>query len=723
MFVRTTRIKRGTKVYEYPQLVESYRQENGTPTHRVIASLKDWSPQAIENLRLTLATSRESKPLVPESAKPAPTHPHQVLQNLDYLSLAVLDDCWTEQGVGDILDDILPSTSICSHGNVLRTLVLHRCVAPGSKSSACQWYPTTALPEMLGVKARYFNNSRVHRALDALAHAEDQIQARVSERVLSAGEGVVATYLDLTDTWFVGRGPPMASRGRTKEGLVRRKIGIALLCDQRGLPLRWETVDPGLAESRVMLDLLRRTVDDGVFAGQPVVMDRAMGRGAHMAALADMGVSFVTAIVRNEFTSFVEEGPWMAFDDVEVSGSPRTVQRDLEALAEQATKAGMTGVDGESRFVLDLGVGLCVREEERSHEVGQAFFADLLAEADFMTEMLASGRAASKMELASWYGVSSRTIWRYLSLVQLDDSVQERISSGHAEDLRLEELQRLALLPASIQLAVFTQLLAHVASIQRDRARPPKILDVRRKSLLLRRVVWFSPDNFMRRRATAHKQLKILQDGIESLNTKQQTAVRPRTELIMRTHAREQLKRLSWLKVFAVSTRVRRMNGRDHHELVLTRDEVEWARRRRLDGFGVVAASPSVYRNAEDLVRLYFSKDMVEKDFQTIKSELDMRPVHHRTDLKVHAHVSVCMLALFLRRVLEERLRAAGLPMTAGAVHNALATCHLNRLAAVGSDPYYAVTRPTPDQQDILTALELRRLVDTEHVAGKLRPR
>lgn len=722
MFVRTTRIKRGDKVYEYPQLVESYRQDNGTPTHRVIASLKDWAPEAVENLRQVLASSRSSTRLVADGGKAAAEPFHRVLQNLDYLSIAVLDERWKALGLGELLDEILPSTSICSHGDVVRALVLHRCVDPGSKWSACRWYPTTSLPERLGIKARYLNNSRVHRALEAVGESETVIQARVGQRVLHTDEGVVAAYLDLTDTWFVGRGPPLSTRGRTKEGLVRQKVGIALLCDQRGFPLRWDTVEGSAAESTIMLDLLRGAVKDGVVGTHPVVMDRAMGRGAHMSALADSKIAFVTAIVRPEFSSFVRNGPWGVFGDAEVSGSPRTRQRDLERLAELALDAGMTATD-DGRFVLDLGVACCPLAEERSHEVGQAFLADLLAEVDFMEELLASGSASSMGVIADWYGVSRQTLSRYRRLSKLAPQVRERVLAGQAEDLYLEELQKLADLPADAQLAALEQFLLELAEQDRERAKPPKILDIRRKNLILRRVVWFSPELLLQRRTTARAQLASLESAVAALNAAQRHQAHPRSSLMMLTDARALLKKRSWLRVFNVTTRTRRMNGREHHEIVLARNDEEWQRRRRLDGFGVIAASPLVRRDAASLLRLYFSKDVVEKDFRMIKSELDIRPVHHRTDLKVRAHVTVCMLALLLRRSLEHRMAESGVPMSADAAHEELATCHLNRLCAEGGSPYYAVTSITPEQRDILTALGLEHLGDTGSVVPTLRPR
>jgi hypothetical protein len=158
-------------------------------------------------------------------------------------------------------------------------------------------------------------------------------------------------------------------------------------------------------------------------------------------------------------------------------------------------------------------------------------------------------------------------------------------------------------------------------------------------------------------------------------------------------------------------------------ELVLTRNDEEWKRRRRLDGFAVLVAHPGLRQSAEELVQLYFSKDIVEKDFQLIKSELDLRPVRHRTDPKVRAHVSLCMLALLLQRSLEHDLTEGGLPVTAVAATQMLSTCHLNRVHPDGAQPYYTVTATTPEQRELIVALGLEHLVDDDAVEAILRPR
>jgi len=725
MFIRTTRTRRGDKVYSYPQLVESYRKANGKPAHKVVASLKDWSPEAIEGLRIALAAAREGKAVVPvDQIAKGFADKHVVAANLAYLSVAVLMVGWSRWRLGELLDKLLPEASIVPHSQALQALVLHRCVAPDSKRAACTWYPTTALPELLGVKPRYLNNSRVHRALGALSQAEEALQDGLAQRLAAAPGGVVATYLDLTDTWFVGRGPPMSRRGKTKEGLLREKVGIALLCDQRGFPLRWRTCQGNRYEPRVMLELLREARAAGSLGEAPVVMDRAMGRGAHLEALSDADVTWVSALTRRQYRTFVPEGPWDRIGNIELLGSPNTRKRELQQLGQLAREAGMEEETADGRFLLDLGVDCFEREEgARAPALGGGAHEELMREVLFMEEALASGWVPTLRALARWYGCSPKTLHRVRHLRYLDPAIRERVLQGEAELLTLDELLAVADKDADKQSRSFGARLAFAERQGRKPAVARTILDLQRQRLLLRRVAYFSPDLLLRRHATARKRLDRLHDHVELLNQEQRDRPKPRGELHLLADMRRYLDKLHWIDAFDVSTRLRRGNGRSWHELVIERNEDEWKRRRRLDGFGVVVAHPGFNATAAELVGLYFSKDIVEKDFQTIKSELDLRPVRHRTDPKVQAHVSLCMLALLLQRSLEQDLARGGLPGTAAAATQTLATSHLNRLEPAGARPYYSVTAASPQQREILVALDLEHLVDDRHVGGTIRPR
>jgi len=156
-------------------------------------------------------------------------------------------------GLTDELARLLPrGESEVAPDRIVEALVVQRCLEPESKLQAVRWFPNTALPELLGVSPAQFNNTRIHRVLEQLEGTEQELMRAVS-RCCHEQHGRFATlFLDITDTWFMGDGPELAKRGKVKEGMVRQKIGIVLLCSEKGHPLRWEVLEGCSAEGPAM---------------------------------------------------------------------------------------------------------------------------------------------------------------------------------------------------------------------------------------------------------------------------------------------------------------------------------------------------------------------------------------------------------------------------------------------------------------------------------------
>jgi hypothetical protein len=106
-----------------------------------------------------------------------------------------------------------------------------------------------------------------------------------------------------------------------------------------------------------------------------------------------------------------------------------------------------------------------------------------------------------------------------------------------------------------------------------------------------------------------------------------------------------------------------------HFDVTITDDTLAVARRQdqiddeaALDGFYVLRTPvPASNLDAPAVVTAYKSLKHVERDFRTIKSDdLDLRPVFHRLEERVRAHVLICMLACYLTW----HLRKAWAPLT-----------------------------------------------------------
>ena len=106
-----------------------------------------------------------------------------------------------------------------------------------------------------------------------------------------------------------------------------------------------------------------------------------------------------------------------------------------------------------------------------------------------------------------------------------------------------------------------------------------------------------------------------------------------------------------------------------HFDVAITDDSLAVTRRQEqidaeaaLDGFYVLRTPvPAGELDAAAVVTAYKNLKYVERDFRHIKSDdLDLRPVFHRLEERVKAHVLICMLACYLTW----HLRRAWAPLT-----------------------------------------------------------
>jgi hypothetical protein len=106
-----------------------------------------------------------------------------------------------------------------------------------------------------------------------------------------------------------------------------------------------------------------------------------------------------------------------------------------------------------------------------------------------------------------------------------------------------------------------------------------------------------------------------------------------------------------------------------HFEVTITDDSLAIQRKQAqieqeaaLDGFYVLRTpAPAAELDAPAVVTAYKNLKYVERDFRSIKSDdLDLRPVFHRLEERVKAHVLICMLACYLTW----HLRRAWAPLT-----------------------------------------------------------
>ncbi len=726
MFLRRTTVTSHGRRYEYVHLVESVRRESdGRPVHRILANLGPMDDVAFENFKVSLDAARAGKRVAVVSApKHAPAPKPQA--NLDYLDLAIGDGLWRRWDLDAVMRDLLPrGESEVSAALVVEALVLQRLVAPDSKLAATRWFPRTALPELLGVAPRQVNNTRVHRVLDQLEAVTPALMAKLP-RLYREREGAFAWMaMDVTDALFVGSGPDLAVRGKTKVGIVSRKIGIVLLCNQSGYPLRWEVIRGNCSDSVAMTEMAQAISGLEWVGDAPVVLDRAMGKSAQVRALAGTKLRFLTALTRPEFCTYAPGLPW-----AEVEGLTCADPSELAAEAARCLEAaGMKKVD-ERLLVLDCGVVEPLKTEEA--EVSGAEHAaapadDPLARAmrtcRDLDQAVRDGRYGSHAAAGAALGLKKSVFTKYRQLLGLTDELQQEVMAGRAAGYPLARLIRIAQLrDPEEQRAAFESLLRSAPGRKGRLLGPKPVSGAAEASVPLRvRVVaYFNPERFVEERKTAAQHLERVSSFVAELNAKLASARAKRSRDQIIAAIDRQLHKDDLIDAFAVSVEEQEVAGARRLHARVELDEAEWGRRRRYDGFSVLVGQAELPHSAPELCQLYRAKDMVEKDFQVIKSVVELRPLRHRTDLKVRAHVTLCALALLLER----RLRAVlGGKHSPEAALEILGTCKLNRYRSERGPSVYTITELDAEQRAILRKLRLHHLADDDYLEARITPR
>jgi hypothetical protein len=800
------------------------------PAHRVVANLGTLSAEQVGNLKVALQASREGKrvvlPKTPKqdgsTAKPRTLKP---LDNLRYLDLAVLLELWKQWKLGPLLDELMPAGGAeVAPGLVVATLTLQRCVDAGSKLYAQRWFPRTALPELLGVSPKSFNNTRLHRVLELLDQATPALMRRLPRRYTEQDGAFTSLFLDVTDTWFAGEGPELAERSKTKEGLVLQKIGIVLLCNEHGYPVRWKVLPGRQGDKEAMGEMVRSIQGLGWLADAPLVCDRAMGNTAQIRQLVDSGVRFLTALIVTEFGAYTDRIPYQSLAAFEPEPDEAQRAQEMAHAASLAQQGGMQKVD-EDLYVFDLGVVERpgnggnesvelpppeVDKKVQAMRLGRALkaavdegrydsyraagraqglnestasdYVQLCRLPEDIQELILEGKAVAltihdlrrinrmttadeqraeynrltqqvdktveAMRLARTihegveqgqfrsYGAAGKAVGlkpsltsKFLKLLKLPEPMQHEVLQGKAVGLNLNDLLRISTLKTPESQQVEFQRLVDQA-ILRGRAQhkataPPHggASSPADGPLRVRAVAYFNPQMFVEQRVRARQHLQEIERFVEQLNAALARMGSKQTPAKITASVEQKLRTYDLLGAFALRVEEETAAGHRHYRVRLERKPQQWSRRRRYDGFCLLVGHPDLPHSAERLCRLYREKDAIEKDFGVIKGLVQIRPVRHRTDAKVRAHVTLCMLALLLERTLKRRLAGTRTPEAALEI---LADRCLNRYrlaSGATAESAYAMTETTEEHDAILRALQMQHLADDQEIAERIIPR
>jgi transposase len=137
-------------------------------------------------------------------------------------------------------------------------------------------------------------------------------------------------------------------------------------------------------------------------------------------------------------------------------------------------------------------------------------------------------------------------------------------------------------------------------------------------------------------------------------------------------------------------------------------DREKLRREMRLEGTYVIATDQELLSPLE-IVQAYKELAGVERAFRESKDFLQLRPIYHRNESRVRAHIFVVALSFLLYRALERALTKAGVGLSVRQALRALESVRLVELES-GGESRWLVTRPNHQARAVLKAFGLGTL-------------
>lgn len=192
---------------------------------------------------------------------------------------------------------------------VAALLAINRLCAPGSELAIEQrWYPTTALDDLLTIPEGKINASRLYRCLDRILPHKTKLERHLKQRY---GELFGASFdvllYDLTSSYVEGAAQrnPLLQRGYSRDHRPDcKQVIIALIVNEEGFPLSYETFDGNRADVTTVEAVLRMVERKYGKARRVWVFDRGLVSEDNLQAVRRRGGQYLVGTPRSNLKQF-----------------------------------------------------------------------------------------------------------------------------------------------------------------------------------------------------------------------------------------------------------------------------------------------------------------------------------------------------------------------------------------------------------------------------------
>jgi len=471
MLIRQCFRKKDGKRHAYWALVESYRTDAG-PRQRVVAWLGKLDEagrlgveQAARNMDpshtsgLATACDEQQLSLFDPVDDDTPVEPQWI--EVDASRVRV-ENCrrfggpWLALEVAhrlhldEFLQGVMPSGR--EHVTWWRSaliLVVARLCNPSSELYVSeQWYPKSALPQLLGVPADRVDDNRLYRTLDQLLPHKEKLEIHLKNRMgqLFDLEYDLLMY-DITSTYFEGQANfDLAQRGYSRDQRSDcKQVCIGLVVSRCGMPLGYEvfagnTADVTTVEHIVETMETRYGKSDRIW-----VMDRGMVSEANIDFLREGGRRYIVGTPKSMLKTFEAEllkDDWSTIRDgleVNLCDRPRDdgnvseadEDREMFILCRSRDRSNKEGamVQRVEQRIEERLIAMTVEKTEEGH--ARIEWKKIEASRDWAT--LSAGCYILRTNVTDW---SDEQLWK--AYIQLTEA--EAAFCIHKSDLRIRPI-------------------------------------------------------------------------------------------------------------------------------------------------------------------------------------------------------------------------------------------------------------------------------------------
>lgn len=282
--------KSGEKIYRYYSIAEPYREE-GKNKKRILAHLGNLEISQVQKIRQALRIHNDpGLELISPKAI-------QCTGSWSYLDLAVFHELWKELKLSGI---IKPGEGDVELEGLLEILVLNRITAPKAKSALVRWYPTTALPQILGIPSEAIGESRIYRSLPGIDLHQQKIEQHLFKTLIKTQDPRLNSlyFYDLTSSYFEGEEVELgAFNGHSKDHRPDRlQVVLGLLINSSGIPFSWDVFKGNQGDAPTLLVQLKKFKKRFGISNALLVFDRGFLSHDNLEAVESAGYQYLTGL-------------------------------------------------------------------------------------------------------------------------------------------------------------------------------------------------------------------------------------------------------------------------------------------------------------------------------------------------------------------------------------------------------------------------------------------